>query len=244
VLFDLGFLINLGGVDEAKAYWLADNIPQVLFLTAWVRFIIFPGPLSMRWIVFHRLFMVWGILWCFRGITILVTVLPNPDPRCKPVVSFPDNIFLEALANMPPVFWYHEQTCHDVLYSGHTVALTVIWLLAIRYVRWAPWCRSDTSSSIASSAFALQAIWTCALFAGYFCIIVSKFHYTVDVVIAIALTVLIWQVYHMYVCFAFWPDKQLQSWNFPDVLFGGFLRWLEADAIDVKILKTRMRATQ
>merc|ERR1719247_352347 len=117
VLWDAGFYIT---PVHPSAQWcdtVAGSIPIIVFC----RFCLIPGPYSMRWTIFSRIMLIWGILWFLRGITIIATVLPNPDNGCKPQISFPDNIWLEAWANLPFVFWYHELTCQDVLFSGHTV---------------------------------------------------------------------------------------------------------------------------
>mmetsp|Transcript_12430 Transcript_12430/g.31026 ORF Transcript_12430/g.31026 Transcript_12430/m.31026 type:complete len:89 (+) Transcript_12430:278-544(+) len=52
-----------------------------------VRFLVLPGPLSLRWTIFSRLLIIWGMLWCFRGFTIIATPLPNPDYTCRPYLQ-------------------------------------------------------------------------------------------------------------------------------------------------------------
>merc|ERR1719261_146416 len=90
-----------------------------------VRYVVVPGPISIRWTWLQRLWLIHGVLWLLRAVTILVTPLPNPYHQCVPHTSYPKNIFMEAFANMPFFWWWKEMTCQDVMFSGHTAGGTV-----------------------------------------------------------------------------------------------------------------------
>lgn len=232
ILWDAGYKIlpTIGATD------LVDDFAGIIPGLAFIRFAVFPGPLSMRYTFLCRILFLWGILWALRGITIISTVLPNPDKSCKPKLSFPDNIFLEALANMPFAIGYNELTCQDVLFSGHSVALTLATISYIRYMTWAPYLHcTQERCIIASGSFVAKTLAVAVMFAGYFTIIASKFHYTVDVIIGAMMTLLIFQSYHSAVRVAFLPQSQppLPRWCslYP------FIRWFDKDARDVAVLK-------
>jgi len=234
-LWDIGFYL----FDPLDSTELVDLVAGSVPALVVVRFFIVPGPLSMRWTVLCRLLFVWGILWALRGVSIVSTVLPNPDHSCKPKVTFPDNYWLEAWANMPFVFWHSEMTCQDVLFSGHTVGLTLATLIWIRYLPWTPWYQWAASTGLVSFASLLKFILLMTMFAGYYVIIASKFHYSCDVFMGMMLTVMVFQVYHSAVRMAFLP-RQRQ----PQVLrcsLYPFIRWFEADAADVAVLKLCIR---
>jgi len=231
VLWDLGFRLLPAVPNTAIVDIFAAGLPAIVF----IRFMVLPGPLSMRWTILNRSLMIWGLLWALRAIMVVVTVLPNPDKTCKPKVSFPENIFLEALTNMPFVFWRSELTCQDVMFSGHTVALTLATIILVRYFAWSPWLPPSSSSRFLPGAFMYKTIAIATMLIGYYVIVASKLHYTADVLVASLLTVLIFQAYHSAVRVAYLPHSQSSVlWScsiYP------FLRWFEQDAADVAYLK-------
>eukprot|EP00928_Gymnodinium_smaydae_P021724 TRINITY_DN18509_c0_g1_i1.p1 TRINITY_DN18509_c0_g1~~TRINITY_DN18509_c0_g1_i1.p1 ORF type:complete len:384 (+),score=39.61 TRINITY_DN18509_c0_g1_i1:151-1302(+) len=199
-----------------------------------LRFIAIPGPMSLRWEIAYRIAVIWGLLWFCRGITILSTPLPNPDYTCKPKVSFPDNIWLEGLAIMPFVPWYDESTCQDVLYSGHTVALTLNMLVVFKYSPLAPWTTWVASQHCCSVMSFLNVAGVILLLFGYYSIVASHFHYTVDVLFGAMMTFLVFQAYHwaIRVC---WIRTSNRYSLYP------LLRWLERDAKDMQLWRERAR---
>lgn len=81
VLFDVGF----------ELFWHTPTFPTqalVDLYVEWVgylailRFIVVPGPLSMRWTILSRLMFMWGVLWFIRAFCIASTPLPNPLLDC------------------------------------------------------------------------------------------------------------------------------------------------------------------
>lgn len=229
LLWDMGYKI----LPSLSCPWIAECLAMGPPILVVIRFCVFPGPLSMRWTFLSRMFLMWGLLWALRAITIISTVLPNPDGTCKPRIAYPNNIFQEALANMPFVFWRHETTCHDVMFSGHTVILTLASLMWVYYADWAPWPEWCNCSSFATLVFRLSVFLM--TLTGYLCIIASKFHYTADVLMGCMLTVFIFQAYHSSVRSAFLPRAK------GSVLlrnsFQSFLAWFDEDAVDVAVLR-------
>jgi len=221
---------------------LADTVAGILPTFVWIRFFIIPGPLSMRWTIYQRIHFIWGILWALRGISIVSTVLPNPDRTCTPKITFPNNIFMEAWANMPWVFWHSELTCEDVLFSGHTVGLTLGTLVFMRYEQWTPWFGASARAGLQSMVTLLRIALMSQALIGYYVIIASKFHYSADVLVGFLMTLMIFSWYHTAVRIAFLPQGK-QSAAMRCTLYP-FLRWFEGDAIDVAVLKLHLQQAE
>jgi hypothetical protein len=240
-LYDSGFeetfdlsrkIVESGGGGD-----LCNEVAGLLPILVLIRFCAFPGPCSMRWTVLSRAFLIWGILWFLRGVTIISTVLPNPDKTCEPRISFPDNIWLEAWANLPFIFWYDELTCQDVLFSGHTVGMTVAALMWIRYIAWAPVFEWTTKEGLSSLAFWYKVLVVLYTLFGYGVIIVSHFHYSCDVLIASMLSILVFQAYHAGIRSAFWPRTGRESRGLLNMTILAFIRWFEEKAVDARVLQ-------
>lgn len=209
----------------------ADTVAGLVPLTMFIRFVILPGPLSLRWTVLCRVMLIWGTLWLFRAFTIWTTPLPNPDPTCVPRISFPHNVFLEAWANLPFVFWYNEMTCQDVMYSGHTVAITMPMLFLMNYHALSPWFQQGFMLISAQTCFSLTTVFRGMAYVflafSYYLIIGSHFHYTVDVLVGVILTSAVFHFYHNKIKVAAlspgnkWPIARL-------------LTWMEADSKDLR----------
>jgi hypothetical protein len=102
-LFDLTYLY----LPHVQGSVLADTFAYASLLVGFFRFVVVPGPMSLRWTFLTRILSVWGILFLARAFTITVTPLPNPFQECEARVTFPNNIWLEAFAGLPiltPIF--------------------------------------------------------------------------------------------------------------------------------------------
>jgi len=194
-----------------------------------VRFVILPGPLSMRWTYMTRLLLVWGTLFLFRAFTLIATPLPNPYHECVPRITFPDNVWLEAYANLPGVFWHRELTCQDVLFSGHTAMGTVFTLFNWRYVKRAPWLKLAVRRRFSWTRVLFDVgavLWLCF---GWYVIAASHFHYTVDVMVGAMLTFMVYNFYHRWIE-SIWVDRVYPFQN----PFEHAMRWLEGPSHDLK----------
>ncbi|CAJ1446275.1 unnamed protein product [Effrenium voratum] len=210
-----------------KLTFLPDIFAGVCQVTAVIRFLVVPGPMSLRWIVLSRYLIIWGLLWFCRAVTIVSTPLPNPDHTCVPRITFPDNVFLEAWANLPIVPWYNEMTCQDVLFSGHTVCMTLPMLTMFKYVRLAPWFPSSSSNRWWSTSTAVNICGTFVLCFGYFFIVATHFHYTVDVIMGAVLSLLVFNYYHYAAKVATLSRRPSRLCIIP------FLRWFEKHSKDL-----------
>eukprot|EP00932_Pfiesteria_piscicida_P018774 SRR837773.5621.p2 GENE.SRR837773.5621~~SRR837773.5621.p2 ORF type:complete len:351 (+),score=110.26 SRR837773.5621:76-1053(+) len=200
--------------------------PAVLVL----RFIVLPGPISMRWTILRRWLTVWGLIWFIRSVTIFVTPLPNPDASCKPIISAPDNLLLEAVY----IATQQDLTCQDVMFSGHTVALTLAVLFLCRYISLAPWSSYMMNRGWLSLNTFFHVVGYIFTAIGYYCIAGSRFHYTLDVLVGSLVTITTFRAYH---------DKIELTWlrreHGGSDLLDHFLYWLDAYAKDRKVLTGR-----
>jgi len=224
-LFDLVFLY----LPEVPSSGPADFFAGAPSAVGIIRFAVFPGPMSLRWTYLTRAIMVWGCLWYARAITIIVTPLPNPYKQCVPESPFPYSIWLEALANMPGagLFGFHELTCQDVMFSGHTAMGTTWTLFNWRYLKKAPWFRYTITHdwiSLAVDAFCI--IWLCG---GWYVIAAAHFHYTVDVMVGAMFTFMIYNYYHNVI-----ETCWLKETHPFQRSLAPFVTWLEKHSVDLK----------
>jgi len=188
-----------------------------------VRFWLLPGPMSLRWTIFCRWFLLRGLMFRFRSFSIIATALPNPDYTCKPRITYPENLGMEAMA----VVLRMDLTCQDVLYSGHTVAITMAMLFIAKYSPKSPLCHNlFTGVGWFSRHSMLQVGCIIYCIFGYYCIIASHFHFTVDVFVAALMCFFVFVSYHHAIEVA--PLK-LRSMFSPY----RFLLWFEHPALDM-----------
>ncbi len=140
---------------------LSDTLATVSTLITFV-YILFFMKHPQR--VLQRLLWIWGTIYLMRGITVSVTRLPDPRVACakEPLGAF---VFVEALK----FFALQTTTCSDMLFSGHTagwITMALVWQFynPHRWVRF--------------------AVWTYVV-VGILSLIVTRFHYLVDIVVAL-----------------------------------------------------------
>jgi len=113
---DLGFDL----LWHVPASWVADSLVFGSMLATVVRFV--PTPMGAT--ILRRWLFILGTLFFLRGIAISVTMLPNPYHECNSTAD-------EArpwLAGLMLIL-RKQETCADVLYSGHAVNLTLCALV-------------------------------------------------------------------------------------------------------------------
>ena len=91
----------------------------------------------MRLTIFRRWWFCLGMLFLLRGVTIIVTLLPNPFYQCVRKgweQGLTDNVFIGGFN----VMFGNASTCADVLYSGHTLNITLLALVWHQYTHVVP----------------------------------------------------------------------------------------------------------
>lgn len=142
-----------------------------------------------RFIVARRLFIIIGLLYLYRSVTMFVTVLPVSS---KTYYCSPKSNTTSPLLVLKRTFYLisgfglsingKHTYCGDFIYSGHTMVLVLSYLIVAEYspkklwpVHWALW-----GSALLGVSFVL----------------LSHGHYTVDVVIAYYVTTRLYWTYH------------------------------------------------
>lgn len=225
-LWDITFKVLPYVPTTRPADLFASAAPAYLVL----RFIVFPGPLSLRWTILCRWLTVWGTIWMVRSLTIVVTPLPNPDHTCKPIISFPDNLFAEAFM----IAITKDLTCQDVMFSGHTVALTLSTLFISKYTSVAPWSSIGASRAWISVSTFVNVFGSLFVVTGYYFIAASHFHYTLDVLVGALVTYTMFRAYHNRLELAW-----LRKVHGGNGIMDPFLHWYERDSRDLLKYSTK-----
>jgi hypothetical protein len=232
---------------------LADNWLYVIAGVTFFRF----GMTPMRLTIMRRWIFAVGMLFFLRGITIYITLLPNPFYECTRKgwdEGYLDNPFLGGIY----VLTGYASTCADVLFSGHTfntALLAFIWHqynhvvplmnghLVPRSMRacYRKLCCCGThlvNKKLPRRVRAFEPsarltpvtllVWIAA-FIEFYLIIATHFHYTVDVFVAFILSIFVWKFYHYYI----FHTKRMT----PDKPFAieRILVWLESGAEDLAV---------
>jgi hypothetical protein len=199
-------------------YWTFYSINNYYLLAAFVLVIIrYIFQRDIRLIVLRRWLFLQAVMFIMRSISIYVTSLSVPLPGCNTTaVGSPP---IEAFYIMAMI----HATCGDVLFSGHTVTLTLCALAWTTYskgeehypIRWL-WSRItgnreivrgrpgwlfpklDSTGDPLSFYITTLFVWTFTII-GYLFIIATRFHYTVDVFLGYLLSKLTWDTYHYYI---------------------------------------------
>lgn len=113
-------------------------------------------------------------LMLFRCLTVPLTTLPSPLPGCETLERIPFS-FLNPLKRvlLPGVL---SSWCHDLIYSGHTV---LYFLIALFF------------RDLKSHDFIKLLVWIVAG-TGTLALLVSRLHYSVDVLIGATITILMY----------------------------------------------------
>ena len=140
---------------------------------------------TYRLIIFRRVWLVLGIIYYYRAITMAVTVLPKPDMRyeCRPRVEHLTGLIivervLTIISGGGLSINGRHVLCCDYIFSGHTANLTLI-----------------LSYLVASRALHTLSLLLSVL--GVTSLLLGRGHYTIDVVVAYYITTRLWWSYHL-----------------------------------------------
>ncbi|KAK9721186.1 hypothetical protein K7432_003619 [Basidiobolus ranarum] len=156
------------------------SVPDIMVFSSLGIMLVGVTILSNSWrkrLIFWRRFIwITGFLYFYRGFTIVSTTLPPPK-ECVPIYT---SNFRDLLQRGSLMIVGADRSCTDNIYSGHTMILTsslINWFIYGRF-------------RILKLYAILHAI------AGYYTIIASHLHFTVDVLLAIFITYAIYIIYY------------------------------------------------
>ncbi|GMI09486.1 hypothetical protein TrRE_jg1569 [Triparma retinervis] len=177
--------------------------------------------------IFRRHIFCLGTLFFFRAFSIICTMLPNPADYCVTDVEY--SPWYEAFRILSGA----TVTCADVMYSGHTVNITLCSMTWHCYSHVVPLTSFDPLFSkfgrLTNKLGELQRFTTCKAIVwgltllGYSFIIGSRFHYTLDVFIGSLLTIAVFKFH----------QSRIRLAHLNDTWFNRIILWSETGAEDM-----------
>eukprot|EP00941_MAST-03F_sp_MAST-3F-sp1_P000298 g298.t1 len=189
---------------------------------------VFVLSLSNRLVVAKRFFVIHGLLMAMRTCTIICTSLPDASPVCKertPGETKWENIDFKLVTERwlgmvaPGVTNTTVLTCGDMVFSGHTVVMVLCAMTFHQYYKF-------VSSAVNPVKF---SIWVLC-FVGMGSIIATRFHYTLDVLLAFYFTITIWSLYHRLANDIVLGVRFTTIFLIDGVIVYPTLEWLEGDS--------------
>ncbi|KAJ1989131.1 hypothetical protein H4R33_002181 [Dimargaris cristalligena] len=156
-------------------FHIADNLVLSSLLFVIVGNMVLIQHWRDRVIFMRRLMWLLGILYFFRGFTLIVTTAPSPLECIPPTAHSTMEMLKLGLELVATV----SRTCSDNIYSGHTVILSSSFLM---------WRIHSRHTAI----IVFSALHTTL---GILMILLSHLHYTIDVLIAIFFTYAVFSLY-------------------------------------------------
>lgn len=161
---------------------IADYIMFVLIGMTFARVLWFKEKSTL---IFRRILYVCGSMYLLRIIFILVTQLPPPfvgcNTRAKDIGIFKYSLLLITQMDF---------TCGDVFFSGHTIFFMTFMMLYIDYPLF-------LKKKQPVYYYLLKTITLIMAFIALLSLIVSTYHYTIDVITAAIFYFVIWRFYHL-----------------------------------------------
>jgi len=179
-------------LDNIKyQHWGLDASEILLMTLVWTTVIITIFH-KHRFIVYRRIFLIGGIHYFYRAITMALTVLPVADKVYREDVcqqqSNQTSAFvmgqrvLKLISGMGLAINGKHVYCGDYIYSGHTMSLVMAYLIIKEY--------SPRRWILLHYAAMVLAI------AGVVTLLIARGHYSIDVVVAYWITTRIWWIFH------------------------------------------------
>jgi len=223
----------------------ADFVTYSIMAVTAVRFFFGVAPSTnarLRQHILRRHLFALGTLFILRSFAILSTLLPNPLDSCEDP-KLGDYPWIEGLK----VLAGQVVTCADVMYSGHTVNITLCgldWHLyshAVPLTQFDPLyarnpCLTGTAPPVMCKTGVMLRMTTAKVLAwvvvgvGYIIIIGTHFHYTLDVFIGALLSIFVFKYYITYARAAHLCDNTLNR----------IVVWLEHEAEDLIEYRTEL----
>lgn len=156
--------------------WISDLLVNTSILISLVGGCLLAGGWRQRMMLVRRIFWIIGVLYFIRSITISVTTIPPSLSSCH--ITQPQGTF-GILASIPSILVGKGGQCTDKIFSGHTAILMVSFLFWRRY----------------ATHWSLVAYSSIHTILGMLSVLLARYHYTIDVIIAAMLS---WFVHHVY----------------------------------------------
>ena len=147
-----------------------------------------------------------------RCLTFFVTLLPATAPYCLAKSLGGTYVPHTAPRTWHDVFWVYNWThaCGDLLFSGHTILMVCMWLV-IERVFYGYWTRFATAKNAHARMWVIAQVFAVygarvKLVLFLFNTVKARKHYTIDVVVALYVTTLLWFVIAQHLPTTVQPD--------------------------------------
>jgi len=144
---------------------------------------------SHRTIILRRIWLILGLLYFYRAVTMCVTVLPKADKTytCMPKKNETSAMMyvkrmLTIISGGGLSISGKHVFCGDYIFSGHTMTLTLGYLVIKQY--------SPKNFVLLHRASFISAV------IGVILLLLARGHYTIDVLLAYYVSSRLWWVYH------------------------------------------------
>jgi len=159
---------------------IADHWNAIMIVPTFL--IMFPALGNFRARVLQRFCLIQGLCFLVRSFSILMTFLPNPYESCALNPARDESFVMEGLKVMRG----ERFTCGDVMYSGHSVNMTLMNLVWQQYLP-KEWTMTPY----------LRAFWWILNIGGLLCCVSTHFHYSVDCYLGFIVACSFWAIYHL-----------------------------------------------
>ena len=168
VLFDV--------FPEIDTYGFYNDKAEMIFVGLAAPALLLEGKLQLA---ARQIYIIQAVLWILRAPAFLVTQMPNPYKRCVVDERVHEEPLLVAGLR---VLRGDLHTCADVMFSGHAAGVTMFLLVTLKHLSSMRW----------KVIFLVQYIVTLVV------MIMSRFHYTVDVYIGVLISAMTCIMYFQY----------------------------------------------
>ncbi|KMZ85602.1 hypothetical protein PVBG_01114 [Plasmodium vivax Brazil I] len=149
---------------------------MIFLIITLLRFGLF-SPFLISISMFIRLLIILSCIYCIRSIFIYVTTIPCPIATCQPVRN---KSLIENLYTTYQIITAQVYECTDLIISGHTAFTTVLKFFWLFYEK---------------KIYIKAVLFLYCLFI-YSMIVISRFHYTVDVLMGYVFGSSMFLLYH------------------------------------------------
>merc|ERR1719288_120324 len=179
-------------LDNVKyQHWGLDASEILLMTLVWTTVLITIFH-KHRFIVYRRIFLIGGLHYFYRAITMALTVLPVADKKYREDICQPQSNqtsafvmgqrVIKLLSGMGLAINGKHVYCGDYIYSGHTMTL-IMGYFVIKHYSPRGWFLLHYASMVTSIA-------------GVVTLLLARGHYSIDVIIAYWVTTRIWWIFH------------------------------------------------
>lgn len=207
-------------MTQTRDWYVASKMPvqlsEYLLVSSYALFFIRAFSLGRdAATMLRRTFYVLGCLYLLRAACVTMTFLPNPLEQC--VITLKSNVFLDAI----DIFLGQKASCSgisfspvitaknvskdhlDVFFSGHSIIYSAPMLAWATYTL-------PLFGIPSRPIFLLAFLHTCF---AYLTLIMSTYHYTIDVAMAFVLSLFVWMLLHLT-----WSHEAMQQYTVCRVL--------------------------